>query len=178
MKRLLILLVLITCAAQAEIYKSKNDKGEWVYSDKPSPNAERMKLPPLSTYTAPPLPPPQSASAPGGGPAAVYETMVFVEPADDATIRDNAGVLKVMVGLDPPLKTQQGHKIQYYLDGSPYGDAIASPQLTVKEVERGTHELGAQVLSAGGELLLRAEPVTFHLQRVSVRVKPQPPKAR
>ena len=55
MKRLLVLLVVVACTVQAEIYKSKNDKGEWVYTDKPSPDAERMKLPPLSTYTPAPI---------------------------------------------------------------------------------------------------------------------------
>ena len=169
MKRLLILLVLITCTVQAEIYKSQNEKGEWVYSDTPSPNSERMKLPPLSTYTAPPPPPPHSVYAPVGGAGTAYATMVFAEPENDATVRDNNGVVKVTVALDPPLKIQQGHKIQFYLDGNPYGEAIASSAITVKEVDRGTHVLGAQVLSARGGLLLRAEPVTFHLRRHSVK---------
>ena len=53
MKRLLILLVLISSAVQAEIYKSQNEKGEWIYSDKRSPRAELLKLPPLSTYAPP-----------------------------------------------------------------------------------------------------------------------------
>lgn len=174
--------MLITCSVQAEIFKSQNDKGEWVYTDIPSPDAERIKLPPLSTYSPPPIKSSHSAATPAEESAAIYQTMVFIEPQDDVTIRDNEGKLKVMVGLDPALKIEEGHKIQYYLDGSPYGDAIASSQVTVKKVDRGEHRLGAQVLGAGGELLLKAEPVTFHLHRQSVNqpnraTPPPPPKA-
>ena len=176
MKRLLIFLVLVTSAAQAEIYKSQNEQGEWVYSDTPSPNARRLKLPPLSTYTAPPLPSPGSAPAPSGKPAAAYTSMVFIAPENDGTVRDNNGVVKVTVGLEPPLK--QGHKIQYYLDGSPYGDALGSAQVTLKQIDRGTHVIGARVLSDGGDLLMKADPVTIHLHRQSISqtnlVKPPP----
>jgi hypothetical protein len=181
MKRLLVLLVLITCTVQAEIYKSKNDKGEWVYSDKPSPNAERMKLPPLSTYAPPPALQRSVSDSEDPEPAQTndkYKSMVFVEPVNDATVRENSGLVKVIVGLDPPLKIKKGHKIQFYLDGNPYGEAGASSAIIVKEVDRGTHVLKAQVLGVEGKLVFRAKPVTFHLHRESLnnpnRVKPTP----
>jgi hypothetical protein len=180
MKRLLVFLVLITCTVQAEIYKSQNEQGEWVYSDKPSPTAERMKLPPLSTYTPPAL---QSAPAQQEEPEDVYKSMAFVEPENNATIRDNEGVVDVSVRIEPLLKSQQGHKIQYYLDETPYGAPGVVLKLTLKNVERGSHVLSARVLNAGGELVFSATPVTFHVHRESVnnpnRPKPQPlPKAR
>ena len=182
MKRLLILLVLITCTVQAEIYKSQNEQGEWVYSDKPSPSAERMKLPPLSTYKPPAL---QSAPAPARQeePEDVYKSMAFVEPENNATIRDNEGVVGVMLRIEPMLKSRQGHKIQYYLDETPYGAPVVGLKLTLKNVERGSHVLSARVLNAGGEPVFSASPVTFHVHRESVnnpnRPKPQPlPKAK
>ena len=182
MKRLLILLVLITCTVQAEIYKSQNEMGEWIYSDKPSPSAERMKLPPLSTY-APSTPSPHSASTPKQEPEDVYKSMVFVEPENNATIRDNEGVVDVSVRIEPLLKSQQGHKIQFYLDETPYGAPRMGLKLTLKNVERGAHVLSARVLNAGGELVFSANPVTFHVHKQSInqpnRVQPKPlPKAK
>jgi hypothetical protein len=177
MKRLLILLVLISGTVQAEIYKSQNEKGEWIYSDKPSPSAERMKLPPLSTYT-PSTPSPHSASAPKQEPEDVYKSMVFVEPENNATIRDNEGLVAASVRIEPLLKSQQGHKIQFYLDDIPHGAPVVGLGMTLKNVERGTHVLGARVLNADGELVFSASPVIFHVHKQSVnqpnRVKPQP----
>jgi hypothetical protein len=181
MKRLLVLLVLLACSVQAEIYKSQNDKGEWVFSDKPSPDAERMKLPPLSTYTPPPVKQP-SVSDPDRAPSDdTYKSMVFVAPANDATIRDNQGIVRASVQLDPSLMGQQGHKIQFYLDGTPYGVPVAGSNLMIKKLDRGTHALGARVINARGETLFSADPVTFFLHRESVnfpnRAKPTPFKA-
>jgi cell division septation protein DedD len=166
MKRLpIILLIMISCAVQAEIYKSQNEKGEWVYSDTPSPSAERMKLPPLSTYT-PTTPAQRPASVPKES-KAEYESMVFAEPENNATIRNNEGLVDASVSLEPLLKSHQGHKIQFYLDGKPYGAPVVGSKLTLENLDRGTHVLGAQVLDAGGEVVFRASPVTVHVHRQS-----------
>ena len=178
MKRLLVLLVLVACTVQAEIYKSKNDKGEWVYSDKPSPDAERMKLPPLSTYTPAPIKQPSVSDTDREQPDDTYKSMVFTAPANDATIRDNQGTVRASVRLNPSLMDQQGHKIQFYLDGTPHGTPVAGANLMIKNLDRGTHALGARVLNASGKSLFSADPVTFFMRRESVnfptRVKPTP----
>ena len=176
MKRLLVLLVVVTCTVQAEIYKSKNDKGEWVYSDKPSPDAERMKLPPLSTYTPASIKQPSVSDTDREQPDDTYKSMVFVAPVNDATVRDNQGIVRASVKLDPLLMDQQGHKIQFYLDGTPYGIPVAGSNLVIKNLDRGSHALGARVLNASGKSLFSADPVTFFIRRESVnfpnRAKP------
>ncbi|MCK5308207.1 MAG: hypothetical protein KAJ73_06305, partial [Zetaproteobacteria bacterium] len=163
---------------QAEIYKSKNDKGEWVYSDKPSADAERMKLPPLSTYTPAPIKQPSVSDADREQPDDTYKSMVFVAPVNDATVRDNQGIVRASVKLDPLLMDQQGHKIQFYLDGTPYGIPVAGSNLVIKNLDRGSHALGARVLNASGKSLFSADPVTCFIRRESVnfpnRVKPTP----
>ena len=178
MKRLLVLLVLVACTVQAEIYKSKNDKGEWVYTDKPTPDAERMKLPPLSTYTPPPVTQPSVSDPDTAQSDDTYKSMVFVAPVNDATIRDNQGIVRASVKLDPALMGQQGHKIQFYLDGSPHGTPVTGSNLMLKNLDRGSHALGARVLNASGKSLFSADPVTFFLRRESVnfpnRAKPAP----
>ena len=182
MKQLLILLVLVVCPVHAEIYKSQDESGAWVYSDRPSPNAERMKLPPLSTYTPPPQTP-NSASASQGESVGVYKSMVFLEPEDDITLRDNSGVVSVVLKLDPPLKGMQGHKIQYYLDDKPYGPPVVTSSITLRNVDRGQHLLGARVIDAEDDNIFSASPVIFHIHRQSInnpnRARPRPtPKPR
>ena len=178
MKRLLVLLVVVACTVQAEIYKSQNEKGEWVYSDTPSRDAERMKLPPLSTYTPPPIKQPSDPDPDPAQPDDTYKSMVFVAPVNDATVRNNQGIVMASVKLDPLLKGKQGHKIQFYLDGTPHGTPVAGLNLMLKNLDRGTHALGARVLNASGKSLFSAEPVTFFIHRESVnfpnRAKPVP----
>ena len=168
MKRLLILLVLVSSAVQAEIYKSQNEKGEWIYSDRPSPRAETMKLPPLSTYTPPPQRTTQQNDSTGQKKASgLYKSIVFAEPKNDSAIQGNEGVVNVILKLDPLLNSQRGHKIQYYLDQAPYGSPLVSSRVAISNLERGTHVLGASVLDAEGKKLISASPVTFHTRRDS-----------
>ena len=166
MKKLLILLALTCHAAEAEIYKSQDENGEWSYSDRPSPSAERMKLPPLSTYT-PSAKPVSTGDVEDDGAVSPYKSMVFLEPKNNLTIRDQEGVAKVSVKLDPLLKTQRGHKIQYYLDDAPRGEPVVSSKMTLKNIERGTHVLGASVLDAEGKELFSAATVTFYVRKDS-----------
>ena len=139
-----------------------------------------MKLPPLSTYTPPPVTQPPVSDPDPAQSNETYKSMVFVAPVNDATIRDNQGIVSASVQLDPSLMGQQGHKIQFYLDGSPHCTPVAGSNLMIKNLDRGTHALGARVLNADGKSLFSADPVTFFLHRQSVnfptRVKPQPPK--
>ena len=178
MKQLLILLALISCAVQAEIYKFQNEKGEWIYSDKRPPSAEPLKLPPLSTYT-PQTQTLQFDPVTQKKTSDVYKSMVFVEPENDIVIRGNEGIVNVVVKLDPQLNSKRGHKIQYYLDQAPYGIPSVSSKTTLKNIDRGTHVLGAAVLDTGDKPVFRAVPVTFHVLRLSInspnRIKPPPP---
>ncbi|MGB5439503.1 MAG: DUF4124 domain-containing protein [Gammaproteobacteria bacterium] len=173
MKKLLVLLVLISCAAAAEIYRSQDEKGEWTFSDRPSPSAERMKLPPLSTYTptVKSLPPDVDRKEAAASP---YNVMVLVEPKNESVIRDQQGEVGISVDLDPLLKTRQGHKIQYYLDDKPHGKPSESSRHRLEIMDRGTHTLGASVLNAAGEVLVSATPVTIYIQRIS-KLNPNAP---
>ena len=166
MKRLLILLVLITCTAQAEIYKSQNEKGEWVYSDKPSPSAERMKLPPLSTYKSPPLrtsgsPPPKAIEND------IYAGFSFIKPVNDETLRNNLGIVMAETKLVPALQHKLKHRIQFYLDNEPYGPVIASTAVTMSNLDRGAHTLSASVVDQEGNTLISTGSVTVHVKRES-----------
>jgi hypothetical protein len=180
MKRIPVLLVLLAGIVQADVYKSVNDKGEVTYSDQPMPKAERMKLPELPTYSAPPLP--RLSSTPESKPvASLYQSMKILEPENDATIRDNQGVVRVRIALVPPLMTKQGHNIQFYRNGEPYGP-VSNTSITIfSNQDRGSYTLSASVLDAKGDTVMTSDPVTFYLHRESIlnpnnplNVKPKP----
>ncbi len=166
MKQLLVLLVLITCPVQAEIYKSQNAKGEWVYSDKPSPQAERMRLPPLSTYKPPPVrrpgtPPPKAIEN------NFYTSFSFIKPVNDETLRNNLGIVMAKTKLAPALQTKLKHRVQFYLDNKPYGPVIASTAVTMSNLDRGAHSLSASVVDKAGNTLISTGNVIVNVKRES-----------
>jgi hypothetical protein len=183
MKRFPVLLIVLAASVQADVYKSVNEKGEVIYSDQPTANAQRMKLPELPTYTAPPVP--SLSSAPNTNKAAPvaspYKSVKIILPENDATIRDNQGIVRVQVELNPSLMTKQGHKIQFYLNGEPHGIPVDSTSISFSNLDRGTYTLSTSVIDANGVVLSRADPVDFHLHRESLlnpnsplNVKPAP----
>jgi hypothetical protein len=167
MKRFPVLLILLSASIQADVYKSVDENGEVIFSDQPTPNAQRMKLPELPTYKA--LPVPGLSSSPKTAPvASPYDSLKIVAPENDATIRDNQGVVRVEVALEPPLMSKQGHKIQFYLNGEPHGIPVGTMSISFSNLDRGTYTLSTSVVDASGAVLMTSDPVVFHLHRESV----------
>jgi len=169
MKYFVALLILLASAAYADVYRSVNEAGEIVFTDVPTKGSVRVELPPLSTVR-PPEPSRasrlvESRKVEENGPA--YRKFEVATPEHDASIWDNQGNIKLGVLLEPALQTRSGHKIQYFLDGQPYGIAEQSLVNHFQGLDRGTHTLGAAVVNAEGDTLLSANPVTVHLHKAS-----------
>ena len=181
MKRFPVLLMLLAASVQADVYKSVNKNGEIIYSDQPTPDSQRIKLPELPTYKAPPVP--SFSSTQKTVPTVVnpYKSVKITEPENDATIRDNQGIVRVQVVLDPPLMTKPGHKIQFYLNGEPHGMPVGTTSISFSNLDRGTYTLSTSVVNTEGAVLMSSAPVVFHLHRESLlnpnsplHVKPKP----
>lgn len=172
---ILLMTLALSCTAQAEVYKTIGPDGTVIFSDQPAPDAEKVRLPPVPTYTAPKLPPP-AESAPAGeqgdaGQAAAYKTFALASPAGpEATVRDTAGNISVRVKIDPALQAEAGHRIQFLLDGVAQGEPVAAVGLTFQNVDRGSHTVSAQLLDAGGNVLRTTNTVTVFLHRPSVNL--------
>lgn len=168
MRAVCLLLCLTLGPAQAEVYKSVNEQGEVVYSDRPGKDAERLRMPALPSYTPQPLRSFSRNSAPQGEQqAAGYDRFIISAPAHDATIRNNIGNLEVTTLLEPALMVPREHSVQFYLDGVAHGAASDALALSLDNVDRGTHELSASVLDADGKVLITTPPVTVHVKRAS-----------
>jgi hypothetical protein len=172
MRQVLLLLVLLSGPVLADVYKIVTDTGEVIYSDTPAPGAERINLPELPTYTPPPAP--RAVPRPAEPQvSSLYNSMKFSEPTEDATVRNNEGMVKISLVLDPPLIIREGHKIQYYLDDEPHGIPVQTTSINFSNIDRGTHRVTADVIDKNAQPLIRADAVTFHLHRESVQ-HPEP----
>jgi hypothetical protein len=175
MKRILIILVLLAFQAHAEVYKSINADGEVVYSDTPTQGAERLKMPALPTYTPPPV------ATPGFTPVQTpekndfYETFAFVSPVNEETVRNNLGILNIELKLTPALQSRLKHRVQFILNGEPYGAPIGKTSLTISNLDRGEYTLSAAVVDAEGAALIKTDDVVVHMKRHSILQNPPKP---
>lgn len=152
------------------VYKSVDPNGNVVYSDKPSPNSEKIEVgelptvPALVTDRSGPRPPGEDEDADGGQAPLPpdYTRLEITSPANDTALRmegDNLTV-PVTVSLDPPLFGTD--TIVLFLDGKEYASG-RGPGFQVTNVERGTHELRAIVRGPDGKILESSPTSTFHV---------------
>lgn len=162
--------------ATAVICKTVSEDGVVGYTDTPADKCSNpVRLPEYSRYKPRPLTMPADsarAAAPSNGeqPFNGYIRMEIVQPSRDGTVRGNEGRVPVRVLLEPAL--QEGHKVQFILDGRNAGPPSPSATAILTGVERGTHSLSAQVLDAKGHLLRSAEVVRFTLRKEAVTPTP------
>lgn len=172
----LLLLPFVTAAADEDgkkIYRTTDEEGNVVYTDKPpSDDAEPVELDPITTVPA------VETGASGDGEAAEsgaesarvdYEALEFLYPTPDQVIRHNGGQVPFRLALRPEEAALAGtHRVEILLDGSVAARARAL-EITVGPVNRGPHEVSARVVDAAGNVLARAPTVNFFLLRHSVQ---------
>jgi hypothetical protein len=170
MKYLVFLICLFALPASADVYKTVTGDGEVIFSDVPSKGASRVHLPELTTYKSTPLPAGTGTKeeAPEQASAAAYNSFTVSSPEDKATIWNNEGIVNMNVSLDPALLVTSGHKVQFFLDGKPYGKADLSLALSYRGLDRGTHTLSAAVVDESGAALISTKPVTIYLHQASL----------
>ena len=171
----LLALALSATSALAAPYTWVDKDGKVHYSDQPPPagvKAEQVELKPLTEITAEPVPQSSNPSDPAAPaePASGYESFRITSPLDQTTLRDPSAPLAIAVSLSPPLSG--GDQIEFTLDGK----VVESP---ITGLERGTHHIGARVLSANGGLRIAASDVTVYLHQTTVPpVTPPKPKPK
>jgi hypothetical protein len=162
---LLLLLGIFICTnATAEVYKHTNPDGSVTFSDVPTKiDAEPIKLPPSSTYSAPPLP--RATVNPKAKKAEVdYESVAITSPANDTVVRDNAGNITINISVKPALKP--GHTTVLIMDGKNVGEGQGG-NIQVTNIDRGSHTFTVRIVDNQKKTVLQSDPVTVHLQRVS-----------
>lgn len=171
MRALLCLFLLTSLPAFAGVYTYLDADGNRVFTDHPRrANAERLELAPPNSANMPAAarhepPAPPTVLLPA------YQLLRITLPEPDATIRDNSGGLLVTLESEPGLL--EGHSYRVLLDGQPHGAAARSPVFALDNIDRGTHQLAAEIIDGEGRIVERTPNQPFHLKRISLAQKHQ-----
>jgi uncharacterized protein DUF4124 len=162
---LLSFLVLFMCCLGAEtVYKTVDEDGNIIFTDKPSKGSEEIKLQELQTIKNP-NPAKYSPTPKKSKPidANVYNTFLISNPADGSGLRSNNGNVTISLALEPPLRP--GNKIVITMDGQEVSNGSAS-SVSLQNIDRGTHSVGASVVDGNGEKLISTSS-SFSMLRAS-----------
>jgi hypothetical protein len=179
MKILLTLLCLLCTAnlVQAELYKSTGEDGEVVYTDKP-PTKDAKAFKPPAIQVTPPIKyvPKKPEPVAPKDPAYSYSDLHFSQPAAEANVYDNEGVINYELVLAPVLSAKLGHYLNIKLDGNAVASNTSLLTGSVNDVDRGSHTLTAEVCNKDGKVL-RSASVTVHVHKATVTRTPPPTPA-
>ncbi len=169
--RLLLFILFISLSfssSAGKVYKKVNPDGSVEYSDVPQDaTSEPIKLKPIQSITLPPLP--KTTASPSSAPTVKpfkYENINITSPKDDEGIRSNNGDFTASGSLTPGLQSDQEHHIQWLLDGKPVPGA-SSLTLSLKNLDRGTHQLQLRVVNFSGKAEIETSTISFHILRVA-----------
>lgn len=172
---LMLLLLFSVTQVVAGVFKWVDASGQVHFSDQPVDGAEKLDLPEPTVYSPRPLPGQEEDQAGQGTVVgAAYRSFAVVSPRENVTIYDNDGSVKVSLEIQPALL--KGHKFRLFLDGAPVSGELTTPQITLQNVDRGTHTVSAAILDQGGIELGRTARVTFHLRQTSLLDPPLKPE--
>lgn len=170
---LFCLLLSVASGIHAEVYTYTDAQGNQVFTDQPRKNAKRVPLPPSNNLNQTPLTVKKSPVTPAKkAPLKVvthYDMLRILAPEPDGTVNQSSGELVVTVTSDPQLYA--GDQYQILLDGNPVGSPGTSPVIMIKSVDRGLHQLAAQIIDSDGETVERTAPQKLNMQRISLAQK-------
>lgn len=172
MRALLFCLLLITQVVSAQVYTYIDAEGNRVFTDKPrSSNAERVMLAPSNSAqmnqpqsTVRMTPPPAVTK-----PTVHYQVLRILVPEPDASIHNGSGDMIVTLNSEPGLLP--GHSYRLLLDGAPQGEISRSPVFSLQHVDRGTHQLVAEIIDSAGLIVERTPAQPFHMHRMTLAQK-------
>ena len=177
MRRLVIVLLMVFLAvngsavnAGSGLYKCEDPNGLIVYTDNPCTDGEELELPPIQTYSTPPIKNYSSGKNKENKDeeTANYESLTIVTPKNDKTIISSAGTVNIGFELKPLLKTDKGHLFAISLDGKQQPAKGVVTRITLSNVDRGTHTAQVSVIDSKGNVQITSASVTFHLKRSTV----------
>lgn len=172
MRALLFCLLLITQVVSAQVYTYIDAEGNRVFTDKPrSSNAERVMLAPSnSAQMSQPQPTVRMAPPPAvSKPTVHYQLLRILVPEPDASIHNGSGDMIVTLNSEPGLLP--GHSYRLLLNGEPQGETSRSPVFSLQHVDRGTHQLVAEIIDSAGLIVERTPAQPFHMHRMTLAQK-------
>jgi hypothetical protein len=169
----IVLLAAMQTVAYADLFKWVDENGEVIYSDQPPPVSENQekflldedKLPALINTPAQKVPTSPQASKDKQEENQIQSVSITF-PEHDTAVRSNNGTLNIQLAVNPALDANSREILIVLMDGEEVYRGKSS-QVTLYEVDRGTHLLEAKMLSADGQVISSSEVISFTLQRYS-----------
>jgi len=164
MRFFIILLLAFVAHASAEtVYKTVDEHGNVIYTDKPSQEAEKIQIDELKTIKNPyadkyiykPYTPKKE-------PEKKYDSLSITSPADDEAIRSNTGDVTITIAVKPGLGSDD--QLQLLLDGKQVASGNGN-RFALKNIDRGTHTVVVQVVDTDGKVIISSPSQQFHLLR-------------
>lgn len=173
MKAAWLMIALLPLAAAAQtVYESKEPSGVPEYSDRPSPGAKEIQLPPLTVVPAPKSPEGQPQPQPPGKTPNGYRALRIISPENEETVRSSTGQFDVRVELSPALRTMRGDAIILRFNGTAVPRKFRNVFLEVipedwesEPAAVNEPRIQAAVVDRDGKVLIESEPVQFFLRR-------------
>ena len=168
--RILILFItlILLIPVSAEVYRTTDENGNVIFTDKPSPGAEEIEIDEVQTVSPPPVrdfrytPPKKKGKS-------NYKKAEITTPKNDDVITGGTGNVSVSISLEPAL--QDTDRIVLYMDGEKQSDS-SSTSFELSNLDRGTHTIKVDIINKGGKVLKSSSPVSFTVQRPSVLTRP------
>ncbi|HTD11747.1 MAG TPA: DUF4124 domain-containing protein [Steroidobacteraceae bacterium] len=151
------------------VYKWVDESGVVHYSDQPHENAQLIHLGTPQTYKATNYADP--AAAAGAAQQLSYKCAV-TSPADQQTFV-NVDTIGVGARVDPP--PSEDAQMFVMLDGvMVMGQPTSGAQFTLKNVDRGEHNVSIVMRNAAGKVACQSPAVTFFVRLPSVNAPANP----
>lgn len=163
---LLILTLIGSCSANAALYKGLDSEGNVVYSDKPFDDAEKFTPPPISVMDARKVDSEKEAATEEKPAEFKYTSFDIISPANNQTIRNDPDVT-VSLKLKPGLNTEENHNIWMLVDGKPVVKNTQSLTVQLGRLDRGAHQLQAQIRNNEGAIIVRTRPTVVFIHKTS-----------
>ena len=165
----LLLILTVPISMHAEIYSWTDATGNMVFSDQPQSNATVVQLPAEQVYSSNISENNQPDDNQGivknsfANDSPKYTRINLLSPSDEATIRDNNGIVTVNLELAPHLIS--GDQIAIVLDGHQLGQLQTITSFNLTNLDRGEHQLQINILNKNGQLVGSSQSVQFYMHR-------------
>jgi Domain of unknown function (DUF4124) len=168
MRRIVFTLISLACsvALATTVYKWVDENGVVHYSDQPHPNAQKLQIEGVQTYSSK-----SAAGRPGAAAepetqaeaAPSYRGCAIAQPLDQQNLM-NAQSVFIRVQTDPQVR--RGDQVFISMDGQALnGGQATGMSFNVTPLERGSHTVQAQVKDTNGQTLCQTPSVTFYVQQ-------------
>ena len=164
---LLILTFIYTSAANAALYRGVDAEGNVVYSDTPFEDAEKFTPPPISVVDTAKVKLDEKAVKDDKAAEFKYMSFDILSPKNNETIQNSSDVT-VLLKLKPGLNPEKEHTIWLLVDGKPVVKNTRSLSLQLTKLDRGAHELQAQIRNEKGKIIVRTRTSIIFIHRASI----------